>query len=283
MRYLVAVSGGIDSVVLLDMLVREGEHELVVAHFDHGIRDDSAADARFVKALAEEKYHLPFVSKREELGANSSEELARNRRYDFLRSEAEKLDAIIVTAHHSGDIIETIANNIIRGTGWRGVAVLDSPDIVRPMLLSMTKDKIRTYAKTKRLEWVEDSTNAEVKYLRNRTRRNIALHLSRRTRRRVLDLWQRQVILRASIDNELQAHLQDDGKYSRHFLTNIDAEVACELIRAIVLARGKNSPTRPQMTRALLAIKTAKPNTKADIGGGVILRFTARTFIVETP
>ena len=57
MKIIVAVSGGIDSVVLLDMLARSGEHELVVAHFDHGMRDDSAADARFVELLAA-KYGL---------------------------------------------------------------------------------------------------------------------------------------------------------------------------------------------------------------------------------
>ena len=67
MVYLVAVSGGIDSVVLLHMLVQEGEHDLTVAHFDHGIRDDSAADARFVEELAAQ-YGLPYVGKREELG-----------------------------------------------------------------------------------------------------------------------------------------------------------------------------------------------------------------------
>jgi tRNA(Ile)-lysidine synthase len=82
MKYLVAVSGGIDSVVLLHKLVAAGEHELVVAHFDHGIREDSAEDARFVKGLAEH-YGLPFVMKREELGKTAGEEQARTRRYAF--------------------------------------------------------------------------------------------------------------------------------------------------------------------------------------------------------
>ena len=68
MKYLLAVSGGIDSVVLLHKLVQDGGHELIVAHFDHGIRPDSASDARFVEALAGQ-YGLPFVAKREELGS----------------------------------------------------------------------------------------------------------------------------------------------------------------------------------------------------------------------
>ena len=60
MKIIVAVSGGIDSVVLLDMLARSGGHNLVVAHFDHGMRDDSAADARFVELLAA-KYGLSLL------------------------------------------------------------------------------------------------------------------------------------------------------------------------------------------------------------------------------
>lgn len=67
MKLIVAVSGGVDSVVLLDMLVRAGQDGLVVAHFDHGIRDDSAADARFVEGLAV-SYGLSFEMRREELG-----------------------------------------------------------------------------------------------------------------------------------------------------------------------------------------------------------------------
>ena len=85
--YIVAVSGGVDSVVLLDMLAKKGEHELVVAHFDHGIRPESDADARFVWALAQ-CYGLPCEVRREELGAGASEELARARRYAFLRDIA---------------------------------------------------------------------------------------------------------------------------------------------------------------------------------------------------
>ena len=80
-RYIVAVSGGVDSVALLDMLARLSDHELIVAHFDHGIRSDSAEDALFVSGLAEQ-YGLPFEMRREELGSNASEDLARTRRYD---------------------------------------------------------------------------------------------------------------------------------------------------------------------------------------------------------
>ena len=113
--YVVAVSGGVDSVVLLDVFSKIKHHTLVVAHFDHGIRTDSVHDARFVEALAK-KHTLTFETLREELGADASEEKARDRRYAFLRSVAKKYDGRIVTAHHSDDAVETIAINMSRGT-----------------------------------------------------------------------------------------------------------------------------------------------------------------------
>jgi tRNA(Ile)-lysidine synthase len=281
MKYLVGVSGGIDSVVLLDLLVHKGEHELIVAHFDHGIRPDSASDARFVRGLAE-KYGLPFVTRREELGYAASEELARDRRYAFLREEATKAQATIVTAHHADDGIETVAINIIRGTGWRGLAVLEGSDILRP-LLRRAKSDLRIYALVHRLEWVEDSTNAGAQYLRNRVRRAIASSLSPINRQAVLDVWQQQLLLRQDIDNELAAFMHEDSTYSRYFFIMIDPVAAQELLRAAIFAKRKTSPTRPQMERALIAIKTAQANTKHEVGAGTILYFTARSFIVKTP
>jgi tRNA(Ile)-lysidine synthetase-like protein len=281
LKYLVAVSGGVDSVVLLDMLAGEGKYELVVAHFDHGIRDDSAADARFVEALAH-KYGIDFVMRREELGKNASEELARMRRYEFLQSEAKKHGATIATAHHADDVIETIAINISRGTGWRGVAVLDNPAIYRP-LLSLTKEKIRTYARSKRLEWVEDSTNAETKYLRNRIRRLIAEKLNDEQRQEVLATWKRQVGLKAQINVEVLPFIHQDGEYSRYFFTQVEDNAASELLRAFILVKGGEGPTRPQASRALIAIKTARPHSVYEVGARTKLRFTTRTFIVETP
>lgn len=280
MRYLVAVSGGVDSVVLLDQLVKAAEHELIVAHFDHGIRTDSAADARFVKALAAH-YDLPFVSVREELGENASEEHARHRRYHFLRSVAKEHQATIVTAHHGDDVIETIAINIQRGTGWRGLAVLGAQDVIRP-LLAMTKQDVYAYALEQRLEWVEDSTNASDAYLRNRLRRQIMAKLSSQNRQALHELWQQQLALRAEINHQTGTLLKE-REQSRYMLTHADESSAMELLRAAVIESAAVSPTRPQLQRALIAIKTARPRSSYEIGGGVTLRFTARTFIVETP
>lgn len=275
---IVAVSGGVDSVVLLDMLARAGNFELVVAHFNHGIRTDSAADARFVKALAE-KYDKEFVSKRGALGANASEEQARKARYDFLFAEAAGRGAVIVTAHHLDDVIETIAINTIRGTGWRGLAVLERLGVVRP-LLERTKDEIYDYALAHRLEWVEDSTNASSKYLRNRVRRRTRSFLIAK-KLQLQQLRNKQCELKKQIDQEI-ARVLPSPVYSRYFFTTIEPLVAYELLRAAVVQKTGTGPTRPQLGRALLAIKTAKPGAAHDLGGGMRLVFTLRTFVVET-
>lgn len=280
MKYLVAVSGGIDSVVLLDMLVARGMHDLTVAHFDHGIRPDSQEDTRFVEGLSK-KYNLPFVGQREELGAGASEDLARTRRYAFLNEEARKRGAIIVTAHHSDDVIETIAINLVRGTGWRGVAVLGNQSTIRP-LLHITKADIRRYATDKRLEWVEDSTNATDDYLRNRLRRRIATSLPAGAKKKLLELWSSQLELRRDIDKEQKRLIPFGKTQSRYFLTMVDSEVAEELIRAMVATKTGITCTRPQAARALLAIKTAKPGTIFEIGAGQKLHFNVDTFTIQT-
>lgn len=280
MRYVVAVSGGVDSVVLLHQLVQAREHELIVAHFDHGIRPDSADDARFVEALAA-RYDLPFVSQREELGLGASEELARRQRYAFLRQVAKEHQAVIATAHHGDDVVETIAINLQRGTGWRGLAVLNAPDIVRP-LLQVSKQQLRLYALENRLEWVEDSTNATPAYLRNRLRAKIQRNLDETTQKTLRILREQQVVLKTTIDSEVARFVQADAQYERYLLAQVEAVVASELLLAMIQAVGETGVTRPQCERALLAIKTAKPGTCYECGGGVRLRFTTRTFIVET-
>lgn len=276
MKYLVAVSGGVDSVVLLDMLVKRRQAELIVAHFDHGIRPDSAEDAEFVRQLSA-LYELPFVSKREELGSGASEELARTRRYAFLREQAKKHTAIVVTAHHKDDLVETIAINIYRGTGWRGLAVLGNNSIFRP-LLTLTKNDIYEYALKNNLEWVEDSTNRQDIYLRNRMRAVLS-HLSQSSKDRLEGLWSEQKKLRDEIDSEVKTLLHKP--YSRYFFTSIEPLVAVELLRQALLVDTGKVLMRPQLERALLAIKTAKPTSTFQAGEGISLQFSANTFIVQ--
>lgn len=279
MRYLVAVSGGVDSMVLLHKLMQSGQHELIVAHFDHGIRTDSAADARFVEAVTQ-GYGLEFVSERAELGEGASEELARQYRYGFLERMADRYQAVIVTAHHADDVVETIALNIARGTGWRGLSVLDRLAVLRP-LLQLRKEQVRDYAVKHRLEWVEDHTNAEMIYTRNRVRRLLARKLSASQHHAVMAIWSKQRHVRRAVDHELAKWLSPTHEYERYFFIMIDPLAAYELLRAAVVWCSGASPLRAQAERALIAIKTAQPGAVFELGSGTRLRFTKHSFIVE--
>ena len=273
MRYVVAVSGGVDSVVLLHKFTKHPELEVIVAHFDHGIRDDSHEDAQFVEDLAR-RYGLPFETKREELGKQVSEERARDRRYEFLRTVANKYGARIVTAHHADDAIETVAINMTRGTGWRGLAVLDS-DVMRP-LLAMTKQEIIDYAHVHNLKWHEDSTNAGDAYIRNRIRKKTN-SLSDDEKRQLLGLRAHQIASKNAIDGEVRELIGEGPSYSRYLFIHASSSTAIECLRYATQAH----LTRPQLERALLAIKTNKAGTVYEAGAGLRIRFTSRNFTVE--
>lgn len=275
MNYLLAVSGGVDSVVLLDLFSKTNNH-LVVAHVDHGIRgEESSADARFVKELAKQ-YSVPFVSIELNLAASASEELARNERYKFLLKEAAKFNALLVTAHHEDDAVETIALNIERGTGWRGLMALNRLGIMRP-LLGMTKQQIYNYAIKHHLEWVEDATNRELIYARNRMRHSIGGNDL--NSKRLMELRARQLQLGHDIDVDA-ARLIARHKGDRHFLNMTPESVAIELLGAEI-AGIATRPTRPRLKRALIAIKTAAPGSIHQIGDGISLEFTARNYTVR--
>ncbi len=172
--YIIAVSGGVDSVVLLDMLAKRGGPEkYIVVHFDHGIRPNSSEDAKFVKQLAT-TYKLQLETGQGHLGPNSSEEEARRARYNFLFSVQKKHQAAkVITAHHQDDWLETAIINILRGTGHKGLsAIKANPNVSRP-LLDMPKADIIKYAKKNNLQWVEDATNEDQSYLRNYVRKNL--------------------------------------------------------------------------------------------------------------
>ena len=271
--YVIAVSGGVDSIALLHMMTQVTHHKIIVAHFDHGIRDDSAKDATFVGALAFE-YGFPYETLREELGSGASEELARNRRYAFLRLVAKKYAGHIVTAHHSDDAIETIAINVHRGTGWRGLAVLDS-DILRP-LLQLSKVNLIKYAQQNNLKWREDSTNASSAYLRNRLR-HLTHNLEPAVKNELLALRSRQMKSKRLIEQTIKDLVGVGPQYSRYFFTHIPNDVAIECLRYVTDAK----LTRPQLERLLLAIKTASAKHLYQAGSGMTFNFTTRNFYLS--
>ncbi len=175
-RLLVGVSGGRDSCALLDALVASGRKPVVV-HFDHRWRKESAADARWVAALAK-RHGLSCVAGKAPLGAPKTETSARRLRWAFFAAAARKRRCRhLVLAHHAGDQVETFLLQLLRGTGsgWAGMApetVRDGLTVHRPWL-EFDQAAITLYTERRGLAWRDDPSNADLHPLRNRVRHHL--------------------------------------------------------------------------------------------------------------
>lgn len=259
-QYVVAVSGGVDSVVLLDLLAKSPGIDLVVAHFDHGIRPDSSADQRFVEELAR-KYDLDFVSNNGQLGANASEALARKKRYEFLEKvRRDKKATAIITAHHQDDLLETAIINLIRGTGRRGLTALKSNNRVMRPLLNYSKLDIKNYAKANQLDWREDSTNSDPKYLRNQVRHNI---LPKIDRQKLLEIIKKAESQNAELDNLLGEIVSKN--MTRQDFVRHDHATSLEIMAAWLRLYGIMDYDRQILERLVVASKTAQAGSKHDV------------------
>ena len=277
-KYIVAVSGGVDSVVLLHMLMRaysgNNNYTFIVAHFDHGIRPDSAADATFVKGIATH-HHLPFISERQELGVHASELAARNARYAFFgRVRAENMAQAVLTAHHQDDLLETMILNILRGTGRRGLDPLRGrAGVLRP-LLHTDKASLVQYATVNNLIWHEDSTNASQLYLRNAVRLRIMpalkpayaqlLRLNNEAHERNKEI--------SGLLNEVMLWCTDAGNcLVRCRFVTLPHGVAAECMYELLSAHAVPDLTTKMVHRAVIAAKTAFPGQKISLNKGLFL------------
>jgi len=175
--FLLAVSGGIDSVVMVDLFNKSGL-EFGFAHCNFHLRgDESDGDQAFVEKLALEMKVSCYVSHFEtvsfaETHGISIQMAARELRYNWFTELKEKYQYdYIVVGHNMNDIVETVLLNFTRGSGIRGLSGIKprQGSLVRPLLFA-SRDVIRNFAKENHLRWREDSSNAETKYIRNRIR-----------------------------------------------------------------------------------------------------------------
>lgn len=272
--YVVAVSGGVDSVALLHALHSKNQGlsdkpwKLVVAHLDHGIRPDSAEDRKLVQQLAE-KWRLPFVYEEAHLGPGASEAAARQVRYGFLRRVQQKYKArAIVTAHHQDDVLETAVINLLRGSGRKGLASLSSQkDVERPLLHTPKKDLI-AYAKEQKLQWREDSTNQNTDYLRNYVRHRLLSQFDNAARSEMLEIINNMRQTNQTIDNLLLQELEaqsGQNELDRAWFTLLPHAVAKETMAAWLRSRQLRNFDSKTLERLVVAAKVAAPGKTFDV------------------
>lgn len=179
-RVLVALSGGVDSVVLATLMLRSG-YTFSVAHCNFHLRgEESNRDERFVRSWAEKNKIKLFVSEFDtyeymQQKGISLEMAARELRYSMFKNlMISQGFSLLATAHHADDSAETFFINLLRGTGIAGLhGILPKHDnIVRPLLFATRKD-IFDFAKANNIPFVEDSTNEETQFLRNKIRHRL--------------------------------------------------------------------------------------------------------------
>ncbi|MEP6508800.1 MAG: tRNA lysidine(34) synthetase TilS, partial [Gemmatimonadales bacterium] len=179
-RIVLAVSGGLDSMVLLDAVAAgfaAKKKRLIVATFDHRSGPHSAAAARFVEKRAGE-LGLKCVVGRASAPMHREHEW-REARWEFLRQTAAKLDATIVTAHTLDDQIETVFMRILRNAGPRGLAGLFAEsEVVRPFL-RLRRSQLEAYARSNHVKFLRDPSNNSRAHLRNRVRHDLLPAISR--------------------------------------------------------------------------------------------------------
>jgi tRNA(Ile)-lysidine synthase len=266
-RYLIGVSGGRDSVALLNWLVSLGYHKLIVCHLNHQLRGQSSdADARFVQKLAA-KYQVGF-----ELGAAnvralaqkkkmSVETAAREARYSFFARAAKRRRCHkIFLAHHADDLVETFLLNLIRGAGLTGLGGMRDVSsrqihgvdltILRP-LLSIWRSDIDKYVRECHLRFREDATNKNLAPTRNRIRNRIIPYLEKILGRNIRHNVWRTAIIAAEEEKWLDNQVPDS--------TNSDLSVP--KLRALPVALQRRS-----------ILKWLRAQNISDVGFDVIER-----------
>ena len=176
---IIGVSAGPDSMALLNMLQKNLTCNLVCAHINHNVRNQSDEEELYLKEYCK-KNHIIFEStKIKSYNQNNFENEAREKRYKFYQDLLTKYNSHnLFLAHHGDDLIETIIMKIIRGSNLEGyagiktISYLDNYKIIRP-LLSITKEDIIKYNKDNNINYYIDVTNEDTKYTRNRYRKNI--------------------------------------------------------------------------------------------------------------
>lgn len=183
--FLLALSGGLDSVALFHLMLELGLN-FSAAHVNYGLRGkDSEKDAEFVRDLCNKNgikfYYLEAdVPAFKENNNDSTQSAARKIRYEWFEELMAEQDVdFLVTAHHLGDSAETFFINLLRGTGLRGLTgIEESKHVIRP-LLNSEKKEILEFALKNGINWREDASNRTDDYIRNRIRNYIILELEK--------------------------------------------------------------------------------------------------------
>jgi tRNA(Ile)-lysidine synthase len=221
-KFVLAISGGSDSMVLLDLFQTFSEKypiQFCVANIDHRIRKESSEEQQWLKKYCEER-EIPFYAEtvdikemKRYLGAKTSlEELAREERQKKLKKIKNDYNAQwVITAHQQDDLLETFFLRLIRGTGLNGINTLNSVDgfYLRPLLV-YSKEEIMVYSEEKDLFYFKDQTNDDTRFLRNKIRHHLIPYFTKEFGREVKEVLVRDLENLKNADRALSELIDQD-------------------------------------------------------------------------
>ena len=294
-RAIVAVSGGVDSVVLLELLARSRvEHglDLVVAHIDHGIQPGE--EPRRLVARQAERLGLPLIVHELDLGGDTTETEAREARHAALRTmAAEQGAAGIFLAHHADDQAETILMRLLRGSGGAGLSGMTGKRgrLLRP-LLGVPRRMLIDFARAEGLAWWEDPANRDPRHLRSWLRRDILPAIDARlpdVADRLADVARHATRERLNWRAVL-AHWpgldwnRADGVDSVRWdtLAAVDPAVREGLLRTMMREAGCRAGIAP-MERGWAQLRSGDSGRSSDLGGGWIFELAFGRFRLLRP
>lgn len=301
-RLTVALSGGVDSVVLLDLLDRlkgELDFRLAAVHVNHQLSSHAKDWARFCQDLCAARsipLHIEVVkvAKRKDLGLEAA---AREARYRVLFAQPADY---VVLAHHLDDQAETVLLNLLRGAGVRGLSGMPAlrdvagptlrPEagltILRP-LLDVPRAALLAYARQRKLQWVEDESNEDVALSRNFLRAEVLPRIERKFPA------YRETILRASRNLAEASSLLDElggidlaqatrgGRLDTRYLTGLSAARARNLLRVFLQSQGAPMPDAERLEEMLRQLISAGTGARIEIhwGGFVLRRYRGEAWV----
>ena len=284
---IIGVSGGADSMCLLDLLHRRGDIALTAVHVNHGIRGDEAQrDEMFVKQACADR-DVPLVVVRADVPeiaraeGRGLEETGRQVRYSAFRRVQQQVGAdCIMTAHTASDQVETVLHNIVRGCGLSGLGGMVPSDggVVRP-LLSCSRADIEQYCEENGIAFVTDSTNVDETYTRNALRHSV-LPLLRQINPAVDEAILRladaaaldEGMLTEYAEQKRRTALLEDGVYDRQALLLLSRSIRYRCLRLALEQLGCRSMEHRHF--AVFDEMLAKGNGCVQLPGGFLLRVT---------
>jgi tRNA(Ile)-lysidine synthase len=273
-RLVVAVSGGVDSAVLLDAIarLRAEHHRIVVASVDHGTGDAATEATAMVLATAA-RHGLAAMSERLDV-ARADEASWRAGRWAFLERVAAAEGAHVVTGHTRNDHIETVVMRILRGASARGLAGLLAESKVERPLLTHDRATIAEYAKRRDVQFTNDPTNESLAFLRNRIRLELLPAIRRvapRFDERILELSKRAAALRIDVDSIAEGFILGPSEGALIVLdANALDDLGDESLRLLlpsIAARAGITLDRRGLMR-LAEVVRAAPGSRGQLSGG---------------